>query len=224
MYLSRVMLNDRKRATQRALASPQIIHGAVESSFSRNGHVPASARKRLLWRVDYVADKCCLLLLSEDRPDLTSLVWQFGYPDLQPHGETKVYDSFLERLRNGQRWQFRLRANPVRSSAREADERTGRGKVFAHVTREQQKQWLMKRAEGYGFAVKPEEFTVVHTEWKTFRKATRGQHQVVLRTATFEGVLSITDVERFRLALVGGIGRAKAYGCGLMTIMPIARE
>ncbi|WP_019536644.1 type I-E CRISPR-associated protein Cas6/Cse3/CasE [Paenibacillus ginsengihumi] len=222
MYLSRVILNDRKRDTQRALASPQIIHGAVESSFPRNGSRPESARKRLLWRVDYVADKCCLLLLSEDRPDLTSLIQQFGYPDVQPQGETKAYAPFLDKLRNGQRWQFRLRANPVRSSAREADERTGRGKVFAHVTPEQQKQWLMARAEGCGFAVKPEEFNVVHTDWKTFRKATQGQHRVVLRTATFEGVLSITDAERFRLALTSGIGRAKAYGCGLMTIMPIA--
>jgi CRISPR system Cascade subunit CasE len=222
MYLSRVFLNDRKRETQRALASPQIIHGAVESSFKRDISALEPFRKRLLWRVDYVVDKCCLLLLSEERPDLASLVWQFGYPDVQPQGETKAYAPFLKKLHNGQRWQFRLRANPVRSSSRETDERTGRGKVFAHVTKEQQKQWLLARAEACGFVVKPEEFAVVHTEWKKFHKATQGQHKVVLRTATFEGVLTITDAERFRQSLAGGIGRAKAYGCGLMTIMPIA--
>lgn len=218
MYLSRVLLNDRKRETIRALASPQIIHGAVESIYRRETSEQDEIRKRLLWRVDYVSDKCYLLLLSEERPNLTSLVHQFGYPDI--HGETKDYLPFLEKLRNDQSWKFRLHANPVRSSPRERD-KYGRGKVFAHITIEQQMQWLMKRSETCGFSLKPEEYTVVHTDWKRFKKGSRKQHRVVLRTATFEGLLTITDVQRFRQSLTHGIGRAKAYGCGLMTIMRI---
>lgn len=38
---------------------------------------------------------------------------------------------------------------------------------------------------------------------------------------TFEGVLTITEAELFRKALIDGIGRAKAYGCGLMTLARI---
>ena len=34
MYLSRVALDTAKRATMRALSSPSIFHGAVESSFA----------------------------------------------------------------------------------------------------------------------------------------------------------------------------------------------
>jgi CRISPR system Cascade subunit CasE len=187
--------------------------------FIRNPAESTEKRGRLLWRVDYVTDKCYLLILSEEQPNLTSIVQQFGYSDVQPQGETKEYAPFLDKLQNGQRWRFRLRANPVRSSFKDIDEKTGRGKIFAHVTREQQKQWLLKRAEGHGFVVKPEEFAVVHTDWKKFCKSTQGQHQVVLRTATFEGVLTIADAGVFRNALISGIGRAKAYGCGLMTIM-----
>lgn len=205
----------------RALASPQVIHGAVESCFNPHIAEPDVSRERLLWRVDYVADKCYLLLLSEEKPNLAVLVHQFGHSDVQSSGETKEYLPFLEKLQNGQRWQFRLRANPVRNSAKETD-KSGRGKVFAHVTAEQQIQWLMARAEACGIALKQEEFTIVHTDWKRFYKGSRGQHQIVLRTATFEGILSITDVERFRLSLTRGIGKAKAYGCGLMTIMRIA--
>jgi len=221
MYLSRVLLNERKRGTVKALASPQVIHGAVESSFCWPTHETSRPRNRLLWRVDHVANRCYLLLLSEELPDLTSLVRRFGYPDVEAKGETKDYTPLLEQLRKGQRWQFRLRANPVRSSASEAD-RSGRGKVFAHVTVEQQMQWLMARAEACGFTLKPDEFSVVHVGWKKFYKGSRGQCQVILRTATFEGLLSIADVERFRASLTHGIGRAKAYGCGLMTIMRTA--
>jgi CRISPR system Cascade subunit CasE len=113
-----------------------------------------------------------------------------------------------------------LRANPVRSSSQEINERTGRGKVYAHVTQEQQMKWLLDRAENLGFALEPQEFAVIHTEWKKFRKSIQDPHHVVLRTATYEGVLTITDVDRFRQTLTNGIGRAKAYGCGLMTIIP----
>lgn len=220
MYLSRVLLNDRKRETLHAIASPQLIHGAVESCF---GYTPDSEgnRKRLLWRIDNIADKQYLLLLSEGIPKLTSLVQQFGYPDIQPQSQTKAYASFLERLCNGQRWQFRLRANPVHSSMKEANETTRRGKIYAHVTPEQQNQWLMSRTTASGFDIKQNELNLVHSEWKKFRKNNQVNREVVLRVATFEGVLHITDAEKFRYSLTAGIGRAKAYGCGLLTIMHI---
>ena len=36
---------------------------------------------------------------------------------------------------------------------------------------------------------------------------------------TFEGLLEVTDEELFRNMLVNGLGRGKAYGMGLMTVM-----
>jgi CRISPR system Cascade subunit CasE len=60
---------------------------------------------------------------------------------------------------------------------------------------------------------------VVHTQWEKFRKGNGGKGEVTLRTATFEGILTISDLERFRRTLLSGIGRAKAYGCGLLTIV-----
>jgi CRISPR system Cascade subunit CasE len=36
--------------------------------------------------------------------------------------------------------------------------------------------------------------------------------------AVFEGVLQISDESLFKAALTNGIGRAKAYGCGLLTL------
>jgi CRISPR system Cascade subunit CasE len=211
MYLSRIALNESRRETMEALTSPQLLHGAVEQSFD-------GSRKRNLWRVDWLGGACYLLVLSSGQPHLSHIAEQFGYPQTEKPWDTKSYDKLLTRLQAGQTWQFRLRANPVRNSFQDQDKDLGRGKVFAHVTQAQQKQWLLSRAEACGFTLAEDEFDVVHTQWVKFRKGTDGSREVTLRTATFEGMLTITDAERFQQALLSGIGRAKAYGCGLMTI------
>lgn len=215
MYLSRIALDANRRGTMRALASPEILHGAVEAGFPPS---PDGTRARRLWRVDRLGKTYYLLVLSAQQPDFSHLAAQFGYPDSERPWETKAYDPLLGRLRPGQVWSFRLRANPVRSSLREKDGASGRGKVFAHVTQAQQKQWLLARAQRCGFTLAEDTFDVVHTEWKRFRKSGGGGHEVILRTATFEGLLTVSDSERFKRALLSGIGRAKAYGCGLLTV------
>ena len=212
MYLSRIALDTKKRETMRALALPQLLHGAVEQSFE-------GSRQRNLWRIDWLDDVCYLLVLSAERPDFSHVAEQFGYPDSERRWETQDYDLLLERLKSGQIWRFRLRANPVRSSSKEKDEALGRGKVFAHVTQEQQRQWLITRAEACGFTLEENSFDIVHTQWMKFHKGRDGSREITLRTAAFEGVLTISDLERFKQTLLSGIGRAKAYGCGLLTIV-----
>jgi CRISPR system Cascade subunit CasE len=210
VYLSRIALNVKRRETMKALSSPQLLHGAVEQSFD-------GSRQRNLWRVDWLGEECYLLVLSAGQPDLSRIAGQFGFSQEEKPWETKSYDQLLARLEAGQQWHFRLRANPVRSSAKEHGE-SGRGKVFAHVTQQQQKQWLLARADACGFSLREDAFDVVHTQWVKFHKGSDGNREVTLRTATFEGTLAITDAERFKQALTSGIGRAKAYGCGLLTI------
>lgn len=213
MYLSRIPLNVKRRDTMRALALPHIVHGAVESSFPLKLD---ENRKRILWRVDYVRETCYLLVLSAEQPDFLHISKQFGYEYCEQKWETKNYNPLLARLQSGQVWRFRLRANPVQNSFKEKNETSGRGKIFAHVTQQQQMQWLTDRAQVCGFSLDENAFNVVHTEWKKFRKA-KG-NEVILRSADFEGILTISDAEIFRNTLLSGIGRAKAYGCGLLTV------
>jgi CRISPR system Cascade subunit CasE len=211
MYLSRIALDANRRETMKALVSPQLLHGAVEQSFD-------GSRQRNLWRIDWLGDVCYLLVLSEGQPDLSRIAGQFGYPQAEKPWETKNYDQVLERLQHNQSWQFRLRANPVRSILQDKDADSGRGKVVAHVTQTQQKQWLLARADTHGFMLAEDAFDVVHTQWMKFHKGTEINREITIRTATFEGILIITDVERFKQTLLTGIGREKAYGCGLLTI------
>ena len=46
------------------------------------------------------------------------------------------------------------------------------------------------------------------------------RHPVTFSEIDYEGVLTVTDPEKLTAALFGGIGRARAYGCGLMLVRP----
>ena len=210
MYLNRIELNAKRRTTMRALAMPQLLHGAIEDSFP-------GERRRNLWRIDWLGEKCFLLVLSEIEPNFSNLVEQFGYMDKEPKWETKNYDSFLSKLSNDQILRFRLRANPVHAVKDNVSQ--DRGKIHAHVTVDQQKKWLMARANALGFSLNEDSFDVVHSEWKRFSKGRENNRRVSLHAVSFEGILTIIDVERFRNTLKEGAGRGKAYGLGMMTVI-----
>lgn len=211
MYLSRVELDETRRQTMRALAVPQRLHGAVESAFS-------GERRRRLWRLDRLHGKLYLLLLSEEQPKLSGLSEQFGPLSGMTHEEIRDYDLVLQRIVPGSVWQFRLTANPTKSCAVKGKPDT-RGKVLAHCTVEYQKQWLLDRAEKHGFQLLPNGFTVTASRWIHFAKGNEQGRPVSLLAVTYEGVLQVTNAECFTQMLTHGIGRGKAYGLGLMTIM-----
>ncbi len=206
MYLSRVQLNVNLRETMKALASPSKFHGAVESSFP-------GVKKRRLWRLDTLSGQQYILILSEDIPDLNNFASQYGYVG---NYETKDYLPLLDKIRLGDHWGFRLTANPTISKMCE----NSRGKVLAHITVEHQKSWLIERSDNNGFSVKEDSFAVVQSKWYQFYKRDFDKSTVVkLLSVTFEGMLTITDVDKFKETLCNGIGREKAYGMGLLTVV-----
>lgn len=206
MYLSRAELDPTRRETMVALISPQKFHGAVENAFP-------GARRRRLWRLDQLGEKLYLLLLSEERPDLTALCAQFG-TGAPP--ETRPYDSLLERVTAGSCWQFRLTANPTRSKKDSADH-TARGILKPCYLEVEQEEWLWAQAAKHGFAVSEGSFAVTRKQTYHFKK--NGTRPVTLLAVTYEGILQVTDPEAFKALLCEGVGRGKAYGLGLMTII-----
>ena len=109
---------------------------------------------------------------------------------------------------------FRLAANPVHS----VKDGEKRGKVTAHTSEKYQLEWLNRQAAKKGFRILPDGAYVVESGWKIFKKA-NFQQKVRIFEAVYEGTLYVEDVDAFRDTLVSGIGREKAYGMGLLTVV-----
>ncbi|MFI1508147.1 type I-E CRISPR-associated protein Cas6/Cse3/CasE [Streptomyces sp. NPDC020597] len=255
MYLSRFRVNTARPGARRLLASPQTMHAAVMSSFPNllPTDLPTPGAPRVLWRLDQQAPAEVLLyIVSPDRPDLTHLVEQAGWPAaaaVDPHTpgwQTRRYTPFLDKLSTGDRWAFRLTANPVHTIRRTPGEPR---KITAHLTSVHQMAWLLDRQERSGFRIVEKaddarllpngtthqgkhehhgdryELSVRDHNNRSFdkRRADNGRKgkPVTLVAVTFDGRLEVTDPEALRHTLTQGIGRAKAYGCGLITLAPL---
>ena len=132
--------------------------------------------------------------------------------------QTRDYSGVLDALEEGARFSFRLRANPVHSISSDASRQT---KPVAHASVKYQQAWLLDRCRRNGFEIPdgPDGAELLRiVERGVMRFGRSGGHRVTIGYATFEGVLQVTDTESLRRALVSGIGRAKAYGCGLLTL------
>lgn len=226
MYLTQFDINMGRREARRLVASPERIHAAVLGCFPPGQ--AATDQGRTLWRLDPGPQghhDVHLMIVSPLRPDLRGINQQAGWETGSP-GRTATYDDFLARLAPGQAWRFRLTANPT-VTLRPAGEDRQRGKRYAHVTVAQQLKWLVDRAERHGFTLPPDSAgepsaTVTGRDLARFRRGTDGMGRTVtLSKATFDGVLKVDDADAMRHSLVHGIGPAKGYGCGLLTLAPL---
>jgi CRISPR system Cascade subunit CasE len=215
VYLTRFRINTARRGARKLLSSPQAMHAAVLASFA--DPITDGGGPRTLWRVDGSGHDQVLYLVSPTEPDLTHLVEQAGWPTTEAW-QTRRYADFLASLRAGHVWAFRLTANPVRNGRLPHRSDTQR---IGHVTVEQQRHWLMTRAARAGFRIPTvaetgePDVTVHRRHTYTFNRDGR---RVTLRVATYDGRLEVTDPDALRTVLTIGLGHAKSYGCGLLTL------
>lgn len=73
-------------------------------------------------------------------------------------------------------------------------------------------RWLSQRAEGCGFEVDAGDLRADSYTQQRIKGA------VQFTSIDFSGELVVTDPERFKTALLNGIGHAKAFGCGLLLV------
>lgn len=207
------------------LRDPQATHAAVLGAI-----VEQPVNERVLWRLAApTRHRAELLVLSQSHPSFEHIVEQAGYPS-SPDGSPLTRDlaGLLSMLEIGRRFSFRLTANPTRSVRSTNADETGtraRGRRVGHVTANQQLQWFTERLPRAGFKVcvdDEKQLRALITSRRRLRFDKGGQ-LVTLQLATFDAVVEVLDATAAREAMVGGIGAAKAYGCGLVTLAPVAR-
>ena len=240
MYLTRAYLNPRRDGAQRLLASPHRMHAATLASFPEQPVPAPSDRGRVLWRLDTDnPHRPVLWIVSPARPDLTHIIETAGWPRADtPQWESRSYAPLLQRLAVGQRYAFRLTANPTRQIKNDPSQPTvpqspgppqPRGKRVPHVTVHHQLDWLARRAEHAGFRLLSASASLpgsgehaIQVELREratarFRKSDSERRVTIVRT-TYVGALEISNADSLRHVLCQGLGHARAYGCGLLTL------
>jgi CRISPR system Cascade subunit CasE len=210
MFISRVEIDTKNRKKIRDLSHLGAYHNWVESSFPNE--INCGIRSRKLWRIDTFGGVSYLLLVSDVKPDL-ELFEQYG---VSGSAKTKSYDKFLDSIEENKLYRYRVTLNPVKSIPQEKGKR---GRIVPEITAEQQMNFLESRAEKLGFQMVQNESSIVEKGWVSMKK--HGERTIKLSKATYEGILKVTDRTVFYHSLTKGIGKKKAYGFGLMTVIPI---
>lgn len=212
MYISRVEIDRKNRQKIRDLSHLGAYHNWVESSFSRESEERNYDRK--LWRIDELGEKKYLIIISNDKPILKALE-KYG---VDGSAECKLYDEFLDKLYEGQTLRFKVTLTPVISKS--TGKKSGkRGKNVSIIGIDGQFKYLMDRALKNGFSLKYEDYYITNSDSLVLKK--KGRNDFYVNTVSYEGKLQITDIEKFRKVLTKGLGKKKAYGCGMMTVIVV---
>lgn len=229
-YLSRIWLNPLRSRAQLFLRNPHALHAAVLGGLARQ-----PVTERVLWRLDTAQQhRLELLVLTDSRPSWEHLVEQAGWPNAdEPQHEVRDYEPLLAKIQRGRDFRLRVRANPVSATKKpekpsvaqekQLTEHRPRGVRVAHRTAAHQLEWFRTRLPRCGF--EPLEVALVARDRLVFSKSDGdARHRVVLSTATCDALVRVADAELVRHRLLAGLGPAKGYGCGLLTLAPLTRE
>lgn len=212
MYLSKLILNPRNPGARRDVAQPYELHRTL-----MRGLEHAADGERLLFRIEPEQGPrgvSVLVQSSEAAPDWSMLLDNAyllradGPKTFEPHFQA------------GQQLRFRLMANPVKKV-------NGRRIPLSHRVQQSETDrtywdWLHRQADRCGFRVLSAQDAPFRTAPNRQEQAHYEKHQIPHFGVRFDGVLEVTDPVALLDAVRGGIGPAKAFGFGLLSLAPAA--
>jgi CRISPR system Cascade subunit CasE len=80
-------------------------------------------------------------------------------------------------------------------------------------------KWLADRSENAGFTINPDDLRI--DAYRQHRALKKTAKPLQYSTVDYCGILTVTDIEKFKNTLFNGLGRSKAFGCGLLLIKPV---
>ena len=160
-----------------------------------------------------------------------------------PLDETGMWEieskEFNPRLQTGQKLAFVLRANPV-ITVKDKNGKARRHDVVMHekysmgynklsvkerpplqqIVAQGGIKWLSARAEKSGFTLSGRS---IRAEGYQQHQARRNHQKIPIQFSTidFEGILTVNNPDQFINTLYFGIGKSKAFGCGLLLVRKI---
>lgn len=209
------------------------LHQLLWNLFEGDSHRKNDKSKPLadfIYRADYPEKQLLIHIVSRREPQNRDGIWEIS---------SKTYDP---EITNNQMLQFHLRVNPtislygreknqrhdalmhakllLKEELQKTEGRKPEAEEKWQVMQDAARQWLVKREQPIGVMIDPDHLIIDHYQQE--RVATESKDKPIrYSTVDFQGVLTVTDPEKFKTALFNGIGKSKAFGCGLLLIKPI---
>lgn len=212
MYLSRIMLSFQSRSVRGLASDVYELHRFVMKGFPES--LPEG--ERVLFRLEPLTQDGILTLLvqSQTEPDWSPLL---EMPDaLLPSDEFAGWENPAVKplqvsLEEGQLLRFRMRVNPT---VKKKQPGRKQGKRCPLLREEEQQAWLQRKAASGGFVVR-----AAHIQNPMRLSGIKnGNRNIQLHTVLIDGVLEVSAPDSFQETLASGLGSAKGFGCGMLSI------
>lgn len=128
-------------------------------------------------------------------------------------------DMLLSGVHCNTKLRFMIRANPTKKIKDEKQKITNQGKVRVALIDEIDIVAWLKRQLHDCATVNDNEVSILRQDLLSFRKGKgEQQHFGKIKTVTYTGLMTISNSEILINKIYSGIGPAKAFGCGLLSI------
>ncbi|KWW98097.1 hypothetical protein TH66_22755 [Carbonactinospora thermoautotrophica] len=209
VWLTRLRPDLRHPAARHDLRDAHDLHRRIMMLVPDDLGEHARRETGLLYRVEHTPSGPQILVQSRVAPDPRRL--PAGYAT----AETRRLDPLLNQLRTGVVIRYRIAGNPSKRLAK-ASPGPGRPGQVVPLRGADAEQWWIKQAEKHGLQVASLIARPV-PDARGDKNGTRIKHAIV----QFDGTAVVTDPDLVRAAVLSGIGRGKAYGCGLLSLAPL---
>lgn len=220
LHLTKLIINPAEPHANQALRDINHMHQIVTALTCPPEFGPASrAAAGLLYRIEHTNAGPHLLIQSATQPDTTTLPPGFA------HAGTRDLTPLLHHLHTGMTIRYRITVNATITRPAQPDHTlppTPNGKprrprgTRTPLTGHQALTWWHTTAAQHG--LEPDTTATTNTTKLRGRKPTT---TITITATTIEGTAHITNPETLRTAIHTGIGRARAYGCGLLSLAPL---
>lgn len=241
IHLSRLILDPLSRQVQSELAQPYEMHRTLCHAFPHLSEDQWQAA-RVLFRCDEDGGRLALLVQSKVAPDWNAFTSHLKGRYLATDPQTRQWEPHFV---VGQTLRFRLQANPVFAQKQPGAKNGTRRGLFRETER---LDWLRRQSESHGFELPLVQTTLRGTPQRKvpFRSGEHDELTLDLPTcevvdlndgrrfalpgqkcqfsaARFDGLLRVTNPELFTRAIENGIGKARGFGFGLLSVAPASK-
>ncbi len=198
---------DRRAVKKLRITDPYSLHRVVYSLYEdvRDTKQKSASTSSGILYADHGADiSGRRILLLSDRAPADKADGQYGYVQSK-----SIPPNFLEY----DQYRFKVIVNPTRRDHKSR-------KLVPVKGRNDIRQWFSDRASSsWGFKVHQDSLQVDQIEVLKFKD--KNSNNVTIAQAHVQGVLQPIDRDKFRDSFSKGVGRARAFGCGMLQIVPI---